>query len=126
MRSVCALLALVLGIVTPAILVAQSAILRHTGGGTALHRAIVVDDLDGDGHPDLLRASPTVKGASKGWVRLLSGRDMRLIFEFQGDGRSVTEFMGLALDTMKDLDQDGVPEIVIGVPGGGVSGAGEV
>lgn len=95
------------------------ALLRtHTGSLSrgALGRAVAgLDDLDGDGVADYALAAP---GALQdaGAVIVHSGSDGREIGTRTGGGPG--RFLGAALLAPGDCDGDGLPELLIGEPGG--------
>ncbi len=93
---------------------ADGALLWATAGaggdqmGTAVDG---VDDVDGDGVPDVVAGAP---GADVGWnrdgaVRLLSGVDGSLLREWGGNADS--ENWGSAVAGFPDVDGDGVPDV---------------
>ncbi len=90
-----------------------------------------VDDINFDGHPDILVGAPfdDVNGAASGSVYIYSGKTGALLWtasgEFPGD------LFGRSVDGIGDLNGDGASEIIVGAPlydnnGAGVSGGGKV
>jgi len=60
-------------------------------------------DLDRDGVPDVLEANENA------WVRALSGKDGHVLYEVGGPAhRAYTDQFGSSIDTLGDLDGDGV------------------
>ena len=95
-----------------------SLIHRFTGGaagdriGTAVAGA---DDIDGDGTTDLLiggNGTDTVNGVDGGRVSIHSGDDRDLIRAI--DGPAPGELFGSGVDSVTDLDGDGIGDVVVG------------
>lgn len=82
--------------------------------GAALAR---LGDLDRDGVDEWLVGAPGAapNGLGSGLVRVLSGRDGRLVREIAGEARG-DEF-GAALAGAFDADLDGTPDLLVGAPG---------
>lgn len=80
-------------------------------------------DLDGDGRADLLLAAPgaDVSASNAGRVEVRSGASGALLLAL--DGVDAGDNSGSALAGASDLDGDGVPEIVVGVPAADPNGA---
>lgn len=96
---------------------------RGGATGDALGSSVAsAGDLDGDGSSDLLLAAPgsDVSGANAGRVEVRSGASGALLLEFFG--ASAGDNIGAALAGGEDLDGDGTPDLVIGVPAADPSG----
>ncbi|MBZ0254078.1 MAG: hypothetical protein K8I02_12125, partial [Candidatus Methylomirabilis sp.] len=72
-----------------------------------------VGDVDGDGRCEFVAGAPAVSGAA-GRARLLSGLDASTVYAFTG-AASGTEF-GASVDGAGDVDDDGVPDFIVGEP----------
>jgi len=82
--------------------------------GRALSR---LGDVDGDLIPDFIAASyvSSQGGNQAGLLRVLSGKDGATIHELLGSAPS--QWLGFSVSGSTDLDGDGIPEFVAGVPG---------
>ena len=70
-------------------------------------------DINGDGMADLIvGASSGV--VSNGYARVLSGRDGSVLYNFVGDGRD--DLFGRSVSGAGDINGDGTPDLIIGVP----------
>ncbi len=77
-----------------------------------------IDDIDGDGVPDMIIAAPYASPggrAQAGQVFVHSGATGELIFQLDGEEASAN--FGSSVATAWDIDGDGVPDIIIGAPG---------
>ncbi|MFG0319527.1 MAG: integrin alpha, partial [Planctomycetota bacterium JB042] len=77
-----------------------------------------VGDVDQDGRPDVLIGAPAAvsgTGQVTGAAFLHSGFDGSLIRSFHGDEE--LERFGAAVHAAGDVDQDGVPDVIVGGPG---------
>ncbi|MEZ4654862.1 MAG: FlgD immunoglobulin-like domain containing protein [Candidatus Eisenbacteria bacterium] len=94
--------------------------------GARLGRGLgAAGDLDGDGYGDLLVGAPheDVGGTDTGTVYVISGRTHSTLRTHQG---TALARLGYACAPLDDRDGDGVPEYLLGAPGGGSGGDGEV
>ena len=83
-----------------------------TGEGGLFGASVAgVGDITGDGVPDFAVGAPTDRGA--GSVSLFSGGDGSLIVRYAGIAKSR---LGESVAGAADLNDDGVPEILVGAP----------
>jgi len=75
-------------------------------------------DVDGDGVADFVTSAPTWAGTGKdaGRVYVYSGKTGKLLWK--ADGAPADE-LGTGVELAGDTNQDGVPDVVAGAPGGG-------
>lgn len=83
----------------------------------------VLDDLDGDGTPDLavgalLGVNPN--GFQAGTVRVLSGRTGALLYRLDGDQQD--DWFGASVAALEDYDLDGHVDFLVGIPGADAAG----
>ncbi len=69
-----------------------------------------LDDVDGDGHADVLIGAPSGSGWGRAYV--YSGRTGSVLKVFD-PGRDLT-FFGSAVDELDDLDRDGTRDLIVG------------
>jgi hypothetical protein len=85
---------------------------REEAGSFGWYVALV-DDLDGDGHPDLAVGAPFAKDAGAAWV--LSSASGSELHHWKGTDRRGG--FGGVVAAVSDLDGDGKGEIVVAAPG---------
>lgn len=85
-----------------------------------------LDDLDGDGLPEIAVGAPAQSsaGAGAGRVVVLSGADGSLLRSFLG--ADAGDLFGSAVARLGDVNGDGVNELVVGAPAAGASANGLV
>jgi hypothetical protein len=75
-------------------------------------------DVDQDGRADVIVSSPfwgtPIEGLFIGRVQVFSGRSGKLLSELRGGVAG--EFFGYSVQGVGDLDDDGVPELAVGIP----------
>jgi len=83
-------------------------------------------DVDGDGHADVLVGAPGkgAAGTDPGRVHVYSGNTGVVLYTITGD--AACDGFGDAVVGMGDADGDGVPDLAVGAPRGGSTGAGLV
>jgi hypothetical protein len=74
-----------------------------------------IGDVDGDGVPDVVTSAPT-RGDKAGRVYVYSTGSGKLLWT--ADGEAGDQF-GNGVEAAGDTNQDGVPDVVVGAPGGG-------
>jgi len=75
----------------------------------------LVEDVDGDGHGEVLVGAPHIPGSGEpGRVFLYSGADYSLLLEIS-EGQPGDHF-GESVAVVGDVDRDGVPDFAIGAP----------
>jgi hypothetical protein len=87
---------------------------RHGAPGDVYGAALaIVEDLDGDGSPDVAVGAPQnyFQGVGHGYVELLSGRDGALLHRLPAPGGPA---FGASLAPLGDIDGDGVPDLAVG------------
>jgi hypothetical protein len=75
---------------------------------------VVVGDVNGDGHADVLAGAPAPLGGCMGAVRIVSGADGALLFEARS--RVADDRFGASVDLAGDVDRDGMTDLVVGCP----------
>jgi hypothetical protein len=86
--------------------------------GDAFGSAVAgVGDVDGDLVPDVVVGAPLEdsNGIDAGTARVLSGATGATLFTFAGD--LPRDFLGAAVAAAGDVNGDGVPDIIVGLPG---------
>jgi hypothetical protein len=74
-----------------------------------------VGDVNQDGYDDFVAgASINLSQGQKGYARVYSGKDGSTLYTFRGD--SNFDQLGGAVSGAGDVDNDGVPDIVVGIP----------
>lgn len=81
-----------------------------------------VKDLSGDGHGELLVGAPfaDVGAFNSGSAFLLSGVDGAVLRAFHGTG--IGDQLGNSVSAAGDVDGDGTPDLLLGLPGADVAG----
>lgn len=74
-----------------------------------------IGDVDGDGHADVAAAAWTSFPSGPGYVRVHSGATSAVLW--RSDAPAADVQWGRSLARVRDLDQDGVDELVLGAPG---------
>ncbi len=83
----------------------------HEGLGAVI---AMVDDLDGDGNPDILSSNPEAStGANwqNGFVQAMSSSDGTVLWRV--DGASDNAMLGQQMESVPDADADGIPDILV-------------
>ena len=77
-----------------------------------------LDDVNGDGIPDLLVGAPgrETDDAPEGKVVIASGADGRELLVLRNPGRQALAHFGRSVAGIGDVNDDGVPDLVVGVP----------
>lgn len=82
-----------------------------------------LDDLDGDGVPEVLVGSPVLDPKrSHGRVQVVSGRSLRVLFTI--DSEQPALLFGHSVAAAGDVDGDGLGDWIVGAPLGDVDGEG--
>lgn len=76
-----------------------------------------IGDINGDGVPELLAGAPcnSLNASYSGSARVLSGSNGAVLHTYWGD--VVDERLGWSVSGAGDLNQDGIPDFLIGAPG---------
>jgi len=82
------------------------------GTGSQAGRGIEsASDVNGDGFDDFV-VGRMVHNAYKGKVDIVSGKDGSIIATIEGDNEN--DYLGLSVAGIGDIDNDGIPEIIVG------------
>jgi hypothetical protein len=74
-----------------------------------------VGDVNQDGHDDFVAgAAINLSQGQKGYARVYSGKDGSTLYTFRGD--SNFDNLGASVSGAGDVDRDGFPDIVVGIP----------
>ncbi|MBZ4687656.1 MAG: Integrins alpha chain [Clostridiales bacterium] len=76
-----------------------------------------IADIDGDGIPDFVVGAPFASPSGiyqAGIVYVYSGASGNLIYSIQGTEKNAG--LGFSIDSLDDINGDGIPEIVVGAP----------
>jgi FG-GAP repeat protein len=81
------------------------------------HAVAGLGDVTGDGVPDLAVGAPGAFASTTGGgqVRVFSGADFSLLLTI--NGTAYTDTVGASVDGPGDVDGDGVPDLLLGLPG---------
>ncbi|MBK8979775.1 MAG: FG-GAP repeat protein [Planctomycetes bacterium] len=82
------------------------------------HAVAGIGDANGDGYDDVAVGAPgdATNGSEAGAVRAFSGRDGTALFPTLF-GNAASDRFGWALAALGDVDQDGLPDLLVGAPG---------
>lgn len=75
----------------------------------------LIEDLNGDGHPDILVGGGKPAAGAAGYVRVFSGQSGALLYQLNG---AVDESFGTHISRCADLDGDGWPDFLVGASAG--------
>ncbi|RME37356.1 MAG: hypothetical protein D6788_09670 [Planctomycetota bacterium] len=78
-----------------------------------------IGDVTGDGTEDIAASAifdDTLQGTNAGSVLIFSGADCSLVRKCTDPDGAESDELGFALDGLRDISGDGVPEVVAGVP----------
>ncbi|MBT4028145.1 MAG: hypothetical protein HN844_08280 [Planctomycetes bacterium] len=75
---------------------------------------VAVDDLDADGHRDLVVSATSLN--DKGGIAVVSGKTGSLLYTVEHSG-AVGDKFGCSVDSVADLDDDNIPELIVGTRG---------
>jgi hypothetical protein len=79
-------------------------------------RIDAVGDMNADGVSEYVAALPTFsnQGTNRGRVWLYSGKNAQILHFFDGD--SPWDFFGFSVSAAGDVNQDGIPDFIVGAP----------
>ncbi len=95
----------------------------RTNAETFAYALASVPDANGDGHRDLAVGVPdSFHGGTWGSVRLHASSDGVELFERYFDAEPILHGMGVSLAVTRDIDGDGIDDLIVGAPDGLLGG----
>jgi hypothetical protein len=96
----------------------QTQFFEIVGNGDSLGRSVqAAGDVDGDGLADFILGAPEgypTGGSGPGHADVRSGRDAKVLFHWTG--AATEDNFGWSVAGVGDLNQDGVPDLLVGAP----------